>query len=243
MTDAARVTAFYDAIDAFQRTHRLPGLQHAQLRGLLAEHLARSVPAMDQTALAPMFEGFARLLSTSSRDWGQYAPDAWLWAVICGWDCEETEHDGTCVHGAMEEMQERHGWDDATVAKVRRYRAAVRAITEGAAVLSTPVDQTAEENEEEKLAKARRMAKAFSAPPVAPPNWAATTEWPGRHKRPGDRRVHATARFVVNNKQRIWTACKEHVGQGGTPLNHMPVDCRACQRAIAAGARQDGANR
>lgn len=39
-----RVTAIYDAIDAFQRTHRLPGLQHAQLRGLLAEHLARAVP-------------------------------------------------------------------------------------------------------------------------------------------------------------------------------------------------------
>ncbi|MGW1796920.1 hypothetical protein ACWCQN_13135 [Streptomyces sp. NPDC001984] len=48
MTDPTatdRVTAIYDAIDAFQRTHRLPGLQHAQLRGLLAEHLARALPA------------------------------------------------------------------------------------------------------------------------------------------------------------------------------------------------------
>ena len=41
----ARVTAIYEAIDVFQRTHRLPGLQHAQIRGLLAEHLARALPA------------------------------------------------------------------------------------------------------------------------------------------------------------------------------------------------------
>lgn len=82
-----------------------------------------------------------------------------------------------------------------------------------------------------KLAKARRMAKAFSAPPIAPVGWATTTEWPGRHKRAGDRRVHATAPFVVNMKQRIWTACGEPVGEGGYPLSHMPVDCRACRRA------------
>lgn len=42
---AARTSAVYDAIDAFQRTHRLPGLAHAQIRGLLAEHLARVLPA------------------------------------------------------------------------------------------------------------------------------------------------------------------------------------------------------
>lgn len=92
--------------------------------------LADAVLAVPELAtLAPMLEGFGRLLATSSRDWGQYAPDAWLYAVICGWDCEETEHDETCVHGAMEEMAELHGWDDATVAKARRYREAVRAIT------------------------------------------------------------------------------------------------------------------
>jgi hypothetical protein len=94
--------------------------------------------------LAAMFEGFARLLATSSRDWGQYAPDAWLWAVICGWDCEDTEHDDTCVHGAMEEMQQRHGWDDAAVAKARRYRAVVRVITEPAPAVVAQPDGEAE---------------------------------------------------------------------------------------------------
>ena len=49
MTEPA--AALYAAIDAFQREHRIPGLQHAQIRGLLAEHLARVVPVppADQT--------------------------------------------------------------------------------------------------------------------------------------------------------------------------------------------------
>ncbi|MFM9811630.1 hypothetical protein ACKI16_24345 [Streptomyces scabiei] len=84
-------------------------------------------------ALAAMFEGLGLLLATSSRDWGLYAPDAWLYAVVLGWDCEQAEHDETCTHGAMEEMQQRHGWSDEAVAKARRYRAAVRALTEPAA--------------------------------------------------------------------------------------------------------------
>lgn len=53
-----RTSEIYEAIDAFQRTHRLPGFQHAQIRGLLAEHLARVLPAVsvvppatNQTAL------------------------------------------------------------------------------------------------------------------------------------------------------------------------------------------------
>lgn len=87
------------------------------------------------------------------------------------------------------------------------------------------------DTEEEKLAKCRRMAKAMSAPPEPPAEWASTTEWPGRHKRPGDRRIHATAPFIVGSVQRIWTACREHVGSGGTALPHMAVDCRACKQA------------
>lgn len=94
---------------------------------------AQPTTQADTETLAAMFEGLGRLLATSSRDWGQYAPDAWLYAVVLGWDCEETEHDETCTHGAMEEMQQRHGWSDEAVAKARRYRAAVRALTEPAA--------------------------------------------------------------------------------------------------------------
>jgi hypothetical protein len=85
--------------------------------------------------LGAALDGMGRLLATSSRDWGQYAPDAWLWAVLCGWDCEEAhDHDDDCG-GAMEEMAARHGWDEATVAKARHYRAAVHVLTKPAAEL------------------------------------------------------------------------------------------------------------
>jgi hypothetical protein len=87
---------------------------------------------VDLTILAPILEGLARLIATSSRDWGEYRVDAWLWAVLVGWDCEDDhEHDDLCENGAaMREMAERHGWDDATVSKARRYRNAIRAVTE-----------------------------------------------------------------------------------------------------------------
>jgi hypothetical protein len=115
----------------------------SMVRAVLADILADMQPAVDarqdgarQTdaeTLAAIFEGFGRLLATSSRDWSEHPADAWLYAVICGWDCEQAEHDETCTHGAMEEMQERHGWYDDTVAKARRYRATVRALTAPAA--------------------------------------------------------------------------------------------------------------
>lgn len=96
--------------------------------------VAGEEPADETQTLAAMFEGLHTLLATSSRDWGTYRVDAWLWAVLCGWDCEQDEHDETCTHGALEEMQQQHGWDDEAVAKARRYRAAVRAIENRAAV-------------------------------------------------------------------------------------------------------------
>lgn len=88
--------------------------------------------------LAAMFEGLERLLATSSRDWGTYRVDAWLYAVLVGWDCKQAKHDETCTHGAMEEMAELHGWDADTVAKARRYRTAVHLT---AAVTATPDEQ------------------------------------------------------------------------------------------------------
>lgn len=92
-------------------------------------HQRRPEPESD-TTLAAMFDGLARLLFTSSRDWGTYRVDAWLWAVLAGWDCEtDHEHNSLCDHGgSMAETAERHGWDEQTVAKARRYRAAVRAL-------------------------------------------------------------------------------------------------------------------
>ncbi|MEW2351467.1 hypothetical protein AB0904_27840 [Streptomyces sp. NPDC006684] len=85
--------------------------------------------ASDLQTLAAALDGLGTLLATSARDWGTYRVDAWLWALLCGWDCEETTHTESCVHGAMEEMAAEHGWDEAAVAKARRYRAAIRRLT------------------------------------------------------------------------------------------------------------------
>jgi hypothetical protein len=129
---AVRAEAFREAAVAVRR-----GAFADTFDRMAAAELRRTADETQQPetqALAPMLEGLHRLLATSSRDWGQYAPDAWLWAVLCGWDCEEGHaHDGDC-DGAMAEIAAKHGWGDDTVAKARRYRAAVRALTEPAAV-------------------------------------------------------------------------------------------------------------
>jgi hypothetical protein len=102
----------------------------------MADETPQHTEAVDLPTLAAALDGIHGLIATSSRDWGTYRVDAWLWAVLCGWDCEEAHvHDELCDDGgAMREMAERHGWDDDTVAKARRYRAAVRVITEPAVV-------------------------------------------------------------------------------------------------------------
>lgn len=103
----------------------------APTAGQWYEQQQRADKAEAQLAtFALIFEGFGRLLATSSRDWGAYRVDAWLWAVICGWDCEAAIHDDTCVHGTLQEMAAAYGWSDEAVAKARRYRAAVRALPE-----------------------------------------------------------------------------------------------------------------
>jgi hypothetical protein len=106
----------------------------ADLLRRMADETPQHTEAVDLPTLAAALDGIHGLIATSSRDWGTYRVDAWLWAVLCGWDCEEQhEHDELCDDGgAMREMAEQHGWDDDTVAKARRYRAAVRVITEPA---------------------------------------------------------------------------------------------------------------
>ncbi|MGA4896717.1 hypothetical protein ACPCAJ_01960 [Streptomyces griseoincarnatus] len=114
----------------------------AELRRLADETPHTQTHTVDLPTLAAALDGLHTLIATSSRDWGQYRVDAWIWAVLCGWDCEDATHTDTCVHGALEEQAARHGWDADTVAKARRYRAAVRAVTEAAAVLPEPAPTT-----------------------------------------------------------------------------------------------------
>ncbi|MEU2143593.1 hypothetical protein ABZ741_04680 [Streptomyces globisporus] len=114
------------------------------LRRLAGEAAAGVQPPTTSEAdtLAAALDGLGRLIATSSRDWGTYRVDAWIWAVLVGWDCEQAVHDETCTHGALEETAAMHGWDDATVAKARRYRAAVRALATPPAAPAAPEEPT-----------------------------------------------------------------------------------------------------
>ncbi|MFE3149114.1 hypothetical protein ACFXJ6_21070 [Streptomyces sp. NPDC059218] len=116
-----------------------------------------------------MFEGLHALLVTSSRDWGKYRVDAWLWAVLVGWDCnDQHEHDEMCdASAAMTEMQQRHGWSDAAVSKARRYHAAVRAVLDGQTASGTATHRLTTTN--------RRGANACSSTTTTPPKGSAAS--------------------------------------------------------------------
>ncbi|MFD7980242.1 hypothetical protein [Streptomyces sp. NPDC059071] len=66
-----------------------------------------------------------RRMATSSRDWGAHHGDAWLYALLIGWDCEqEHEHTGDCP-ALLDEMAAQHGWSANLVAVARKHRAAL----------------------------------------------------------------------------------------------------------------------
>lgn len=73
-----------------------------------------------------------RLISCHSRDWGLNASDATLWALLVGWECEDDHtHDDICGgSGALHEVADRFGWDQARVERIRRLRHAVAASPE-----------------------------------------------------------------------------------------------------------------
>jgi hypothetical protein len=76
------------------------------------------------------------LLVTATRDTSVHRGDALMTAVLCGWDCEAHladrthQHDGNCAgNEVMEDLAIRHCWSPEWVAKLRRMRSAVAAIT------------------------------------------------------------------------------------------------------------------
>ncbi|MFC4006595.1 hypothetical protein ACFOY2_05140 [Nonomuraea purpurea] len=122
------------AIEQAQRGHPL------HLSGAEAEDAARiAVDALAGAGLvavsADLREALklcGRLIACHSRDWGQDASDATLWAILCGWECEEHHiHDDICGgSGALRQVADRFGWDEAHVERIRRLRRAVAALPE-----------------------------------------------------------------------------------------------------------------
>lgn len=71
-----------------------------------------------------------RTMVHDSRDWAATKRDAWLYAILVGWTCEDHHaHNDLCMGDEpLIQTARAYGWDDATVARLRSYRAAVAAL-------------------------------------------------------------------------------------------------------------------
>lgn len=94
-----------------------------QLRAAAAWYAAEA-----ETVNGDLHAALTSLRSTmahNSRDWSTDRADAWLYGVVCGWD------------DVLDDVAAEHGWDPASVARLRAMHAAVEAVTEGTARPST----------------------------------------------------------------------------------------------------------
>lgn len=98
--------------------------------------------AADLNRLRDALNSVHRTMVHDSRDWALDRRDAWLYAILIGWTCEEGHaHDDDCMgDGPLTETAARHRWDADTVARLRAYRAAIAALGIDGAGL--PVDRT-----------------------------------------------------------------------------------------------------
>jgi hypothetical protein len=82
-----------------------------------------------------------RAIVHDSRDWGLNHRDAWLYAILVGWTCEQDHaHDDDCMgDDPLTETARNHRWNADTVARLREYRAAIAALGIDGAGL--PVDR------------------------------------------------------------------------------------------------------
>jgi hypothetical protein len=74
--------------------------------------------------IAEALQAVHHAIATDSRDWSLARGDAWLYAVLVGWDCEDDPI------GAFEEVATRHAWTAAQRSRIRELRAAVRLAAE-----------------------------------------------------------------------------------------------------------------
>ena len=68
-------------------------------------------------------------IAGSPADFSLHYRDSWLYGITLGWGCEDDhEHDDICGgDGAMDQVSARHGWSEADVERLRRYRRAFAA--------------------------------------------------------------------------------------------------------------------
>ena len=68
------------------------------------------------------------MMATDSRDWSLDRSDVWLYGLIVGWECEDDHlHEEWCGGGeALRQVAAQHGWEAEDIARIRRFRAALK---------------------------------------------------------------------------------------------------------------------
>ncbi len=79
---------------------------------------------LDRAGLCAALASVRQMMALSSRDWSLHANDAWLWGLLLGWDGDPDEPNDP---GAWQLLADRHGWDAATLARLRSLHAALAA--------------------------------------------------------------------------------------------------------------------
>lgn len=64
------------------------------------------------------FDSLESAIAFDVRDWSLDRRDAWIYAIVVGWESDDPDDD----FNAMESVAAKHGWDEETVARLRRLR-------------------------------------------------------------------------------------------------------------------------
>ncbi|MEU6979625.1 hypothetical protein [Streptomyces sp. NPDC046371] len=85
---------------------------------ILTEHAALGARVHNALLLVRM------RMAAGSRDWAQAPDDAWLYAVLYGWDCEQEHQHTSACPARLDEVAAKHGWSPDRVGRIRKHRAA-----------------------------------------------------------------------------------------------------------------------
>lgn len=58
-----------------------------------------------------------RIIAFDSKDYAQCSRDAWIYGIVLGWDAR-----------SIKELKAKFSWSDDTIARLRKYRKAVKEI-------------------------------------------------------------------------------------------------------------------
>ncbi len=78
----------------------------------------------NRSGAADPLDSLRSTVAFSSLDWAGAGDTAWIYGIICGWDCEiDHRHDDVCGgQEAIEDLARQHDWTPARVTRLRALR-------------------------------------------------------------------------------------------------------------------------